>query len=404
MIVIVQPISAGTRLVSRAAEASYRCLVPTSFPDQVPAHDNVQPVQWNPVSGVDGLLRCVERADEEINGVIAGFEYVVAEAAGLAAAVGCPGLSEFTTGAVRNKDLMRSVAAAQGIAVPRSVAVDTVAEPPLPLPVVVKPADWGGSLGVRLASTREEYAAGCAAILTEPDVRYHHAPRRTILVEEFVEAAEFSIEGWVDPAGVHVVGITRKFTTAPPRFFEIGHVTTAPAFAAHGALLADFAADVVRAFEITTGSFHIEAFLRDDGPTLVEVGARLGGDQITDLVLSGPGIDLCLAAVDAAIGRAHEYSEPSEVSAGVAFVTATRSGRFAGLDGLDAFRDEPEFDSVVDEVPVGTAMDPDDIFANRAAAAFFTGDAQRVELLVDQVLYEVRVQTDVDHPTGGTVS
>ncbi|WP_043221083.1 ATP-grasp domain-containing protein [Streptomyces sp. NRRL F-5193] len=402
MLIVVQPLSAGVRLTARMVAAGVPCLVPTQFPELLPpeVRAGATVVDWHPDAGVAGLLRLVEKAVAETgtapSGVIAGFEYAVPEAAELARTLGLPALDAPAAEAVRQKDVMRRWCEERGVAHPRSIAVgpDEAGPCPLPFPVVVKPVDCGGSLMVSLCRDEEEYARA-RAVVHDPgeEVKFHPNPRRTAVVEEYVEGPEFSLDGWVDADGPHLASVTSKFLSAPPDFFEMGHIATAPECSPHGEVLERFARQVVAAFDLTVGPFHIETrIVRDRGPVLIEVGARLAGDNIPELVLAGPGVDLCAATADAARGLSHDPGALSPVSAGLAFVTTDRSGTFTGtLHGIDAFTEAAEFRGLLPEEEPGAVLDPGDIFRNRVARIHFEGDLDRVERLVASVLAEVRV-------------
>ncbi|GHG17370.1 ATP-grasp domain-containing protein [Streptomyces hydrogenans] len=402
MLIVVQPLSAGVRLTARMVAAGVPCLVPTQFPELLPpeVRAGATVVDWHPDAGVAGLLRLVEKAVAETgtapSGVIAGFEYAVPEAAELARTLGLPALDAPAAEAVRQKDVMRRRCEERGVAHPRSIAVgpDEAGPCPLPFPVVVKPVDCGGSLMVSLCRDEEEYARA-RAVVHDPgeEVKFHPNPRRTAVVEEYVEGPEFSLDGWVDADGPHLASVTSKFLSAPPDFFEMGHIATAPECSPHGEVLERFARQVVAAFDLTVGPFHIETrIVRGRGPVLIEVGARLAGDNIPELVLAGPGVDLCAATADAARGLSHDPGALSPVSAGLAFVTTDRSGTFTGtLHGIDAFTEAAEFRGLLPEEEPGAVLDPGDIFRNRVARIHFEGDLDRVERLVASVLAEVRV-------------
>ncbi|MFB7101000.1 ATP-grasp domain-containing protein [Streptomyces hydrogenans] len=402
MLIVVQPLSAGVRLTARMVAVGVPCLVPTQFPELLPpeVRAGATVVDWHPDAGVAGLLRLVEKAVAETgtapSGVIAGFEYAVPEAAELARTLGLPALDAPAAEAVRQKDVMRRRCEERGVAHPRSIAVgpDEAGPCPLPFPVVVKPVDCGGSLMVSLCRDEEEYARA-RAVVHDPgeEVKFHPNPRRTAVVEEYVEGPEFSLDGWVDADGPHLASVTSKFLSAPPDFFEMGHIATAPECSPHGEVLERFARQVVAAFDLTVGPFHIETrIVRDRGPVLIEVGARLAGDNIPELVLAGPGVDLCAATADAARGLSHDPGALSPVSAGLAFVTTDRSGTFTGtLHGIDAFTEAAEFRGLLPEEEPGAVLDPGDIFRNRVARIHFEGDLDRVERLVASVLAEVRV-------------
>ena len=400
MLIVVQPVSAGAELARQAVRSGQPCLIATTFPEQLApeVHDGARVMPWRQEQGLPELLRLVAEAGQPPSGVVAGFEYAVPDAAELARALGLPALSAATAVAVRRKDVMRRRCLEHGIAVPGSVALtsdplDT--PPPFPYPVVVKPVDFGGSLMVSLARTDAEYLRACREILgaRAEQVMFHADPHGVVLVEEYVEGPEFSIEGWVDVAGVHLASVTTKFVSPLPRFYELGHIATAPAHSPVGARLSDFAQRVVRAFGISVGPFHIETRIAADlTPVLIEVGARLAGDRIPDLIRSGPGVDLYQATIDAARGTRHPTPAPSATSAGLAYLTAGLPGEFAGtVSGLDSFTDAPEFGGLVWESAPGTALDPDDIFTNRVAHCLFRGALPRVTDLVTALLQHVTV-------------
>lgn len=82
-------------------------------------------------------------------------------------------------GIAAHKARAKAVVAGAGVRVPRGVLVASpAAEPPLPLPVVVKPVDADNSLGVALVRSSSEYAAALTEAL-------RHSSE--VLVEEYVD-------------------------------------------------------------------------------------------------------------------------------------------------------------------------------------------------------------------------
>ena len=72
---------------------------------------------------------------------------------------------------------------------------------PLPLPVVVKPADDGSSVGISKVSTPDQWAGALAAANTHDGVK--------ILVEEFIPGREFTV-GVLDGKALPVIEIVAK--------------------------------------------------------------------------------------------------------------------------------------------------------------------------------------------------
>jgi biotin carboxylase len=64
------------------------------------------------------------------------------------------------------------------------------------------------------------------------------------------------------------------------------------------------AQDAVRAIGIRNGPAHTEIIVTADGPKIVELGARLGGDNITTrLVPLSTGVDMVRSCIELALGE-----------------------------------------------------------------------------------------------------
>ena len=81
---------------------------------------------------------------------------------------------------------------------------------------IVKPADNSGSRGVDLL--KED-----ADLHTAYDYTIHYSRGGEIVVEEFMEGPEVSVETLAVDGDVHVIQITDKLTTGAPYFVEMGH-------------------------------------------------------------------------------------------------------------------------------------------------------------------------------------
>jgi biotin carboxylase len=230
--------------------------------------------------------------------VVPGFEYFVPLAARIAAALGLPGLPPDKVENVRYKHLMRQVVAAAGLRSPRFASVDSVeaglqAAAGVGFPMVVKPVGWSGSLFVSRVNDLDTLRACLHDIFTTPFSEYGIAPPREAIIEEYVTGKEFSVEGYVFRGRTEVVSVTEKFLGQEPHFVEVGHITPTPMEEARRARIESYVVAVAAALEISIGPFHCEIRDGDQGPVLIEIGARLAGDHICDLILYSTGVDLC---------------------------------------------------------------------------------------------------------------
>ena len=163
-------------------------------------------------------------------------------------------------------------------------------------PCISKPVDNAGSRGVMLVHSRGE--------LNEA-VKYSSLNGRNggVIIEEYLEGSEVSVEIIVVDGTVHILQITDKLTTGAPHFVEMGHSQPSQLEDENIDAIRDLAVRAVRAVGINNGPAHVEIMLTKKGPRMIELGARMGGDCITThLVPLSTGIDMIKATIDICLG------------------------------------------------------------------------------------------------------
>ncbi|WNI18652.1 ATP-grasp domain-containing protein [Actinacidiphila sp. ITFR-21] len=240
-------------------------------------------------------------AQSELAAVVPGFEYAVPTAAVVAWKLGLPGLHPEAAEALRDKGRMKERLTAAGVPVAPGALVDArrsgereleAVAGRIGFPAVVKPVDGSGSLGVRRADDYGTLRRHIALAAGGPTDDMGKLVGERLLVEAYVAGPEFSVEGYAGPAGVTVVAVTEKQLGPEPWFVEVGHVVQAALSAADRESLEATARSAVRALGLTCGVFHLEARLGSQGPVVLEVAARLGGDRIPRLVAAVDGHEL----------------------------------------------------------------------------------------------------------------
>ena len=164
-------------------------------------------------------------------------------------------------------------------------------------PCIIKPTDNAGSHGVaKTNSFRElldnyEYAHSCS----------RHGK---VIVEEFLDGPEVSVEVMVVNDVVNILQITDKITTEAPHFVEMGHTQPSRLPDEAQEQIRQVAILACRAVGIDKGPAHVEMKVTKHGPKMIELGARMGGDNITThLVPLSTGIDMVNATIKIALGE-----------------------------------------------------------------------------------------------------
>lgn len=170
-------------------------------------------------------------------------------------------------------------------------------------PCISKPTDNSGSRGVMLVHNEKEL---------RESVKYSSNNGRSgrVIVEEYMQGQEVSAEIIVLNGDVTVLNVTDKLTTGAPHFVEMGHSQPSRLSADDVEKIKDLACRAVKAIGIKNGPAHVEIMLTKDGPKMVELGARMGGDCITThLVPLSTGIDMVEATIRIACGESPDIKQ-----------------------------------------------------------------------------------------------
>ncbi|MGM1064107.1 ATP-grasp domain-containing protein [Saccharothrix sp. Mg75] len=232
--------------------------------------------------------------------VVPLVEYATPFAARLAERYGLPGATAGAAQVLRDKELLRRVTRAAGVANPVAAAVDSPDDVRAfmaahPGPVVLKPANRQASLGTKVLRDPAEVDVAWQECVSGQDegmlVPDRAIPLR-MLVETFVSGAEYSVEMLVRDGVPLFTNITEKTLFPGPRPVELGHVVPADLPADAAGLLAERTGAVLRAVGFGTGVVHCEWIVQDGVPHLVECAGRFPGDGITVLIEQAYGMDL----------------------------------------------------------------------------------------------------------------
>lgn len=278
----------------------------------------------DPAALLAGGRALAERHD--LAGVVTWDEWNLVPTARLARALGLTSSSVEVMRACRNKSVARTLFARHGVPSAASMKARTLLEAGLATmtlgyPAVIKPAAFAGSIGVIRIDRPEELPAAFAFASAGAS---RSREDTGVLVEEYLDGPEFSVECVTHRGETTAVAVTRKHLGPALYFDETEHTVDAtdPLLAQ----VAPAAAAAVKALGITDGVQHVELRLVDGRPRLIEVNARIGGDMIGHLVRLATGIDLPKAAADLACGRAPDLTPTRSGAAGIRMLYPAASG------------------------------------------------------------------------------
>lgn len=163
-------------------------------------------------------------------------------------------------------------------------------------PCVIKPTDNAGNRGVSFAANRQE-------LLHAYKYSFENSRSGHVIIEEYMEGEEVSVEIIVYKGQVNILAITDKMTLGKPYFVEVGHAEQSQKSNEVRDAIADLATRAVKAVGIDNSPAHVEIMVTKDGPKMVELGSRMGGGCITThLVPLSTGIDMIECVMDMTLG------------------------------------------------------------------------------------------------------
>lgn len=165
----------------------------------------------------------------DLAGVVTWDEWHLVPAARLARALGLSSASVEVMQACRNKATARTLFARHGVPSAASMKARTLLEAGLATmtlgyPAVIKPAAFAGSIGVIRVDRPEELPAAFAFASAGAS---RSREDTGVLVEEYLDGPEFSVECVTHRGATTAVAVIRKHLGPAPYFDETGHTVDA---------------------------------------------------------------------------------------------------------------------------------------------------------------------------------
>jgi len=328
--------------IRTAGEEGWRSFVVDGNP-ACPGADAADQFAHVDLRDLDGLVEAAReyRSGNGLDGVFTAGTDFSTSVAYVAEALGLPGIPYRTALDASDKFRMRTRFTEAGVPCPPFVGIlseqrlgTAVARcvSSLTFPVVVKPVDNMGARGVIRVSTETALESALAAART-------HSKTGRVIVEEFIEGDEFSLDAIVYRGEVTVCGVADRHIFFPPYFVEMGHtMPTARGMEERSALETVFEQGI-KALGIKNGAAKGDIFLGKDGAMVGEIAARLSGGYMSGWTFPyASGIGLTRAAMRISLGM-----EPGELAALSNRVSAERAfisipGKIAAIHGVHTVR------------------------------------------------------------------
>lgn len=305
---------------------------------------NVKGITKELISTIDTpeILKAAKR--HNINGIMTlASDMPMRSVAAVSQEMGLVGISKDTALKATNKAFMRDALKKNKVPIPLYFrirekttfikAIKNIRE--LGYRCIVKPTDNSGSRGVDLISDTSNL-----------DKVYEYtmanSRSREIIVEEYMEGPEVSVETIALEGKIHIIQITDKLTTGAPYFVEMGHSQPSLLDEETKRKIVKVAIAANKAIGIENGPSHTEIKVTQDGPKIVELGARLGGDCITShLVPLSTGVDMVESCIRIALGEKPDLKPKWNKGAAIRYLNPMQGvvKKISGVAATEAMED-----------------------------------------------------------------
>ena len=414
-LLIIESNTTGTGLLAleKALAAGLSPLFLTNNPRRYQGLELIKsPVLVCDTNSVDALRQTIARhiEAERIFGITTTSEFYLETVARLTSSYGLSGNTPEAMATCRNKAHTRQALVAAKIPQPAFAIVCSLDElqaalAQMRLPCVVKPADDTGSNEVRLCETVDEVKAQAARIFASRTNVRGQQTAQTVLIEEFLDAPEFSVEMFSWQGMTACVGITQKHLTKLPYFVEQRHIFPAALSQQTAEVIQETVRHALEVVGVTHGATHTEVKLTGRGVAIIEINARLAGGMIPELIRYATGIDLVEQQINVAVGNSPDLSSRRTGYAGIQFLLAQQEGRLKGVRGIETIQQEIEgIEQVTVTALPGKRVGPPRSAYDRLGYVIAQADSYgKVVQRLDQALttLAVLVEPDVSNETDG---
>ena len=253
-----------------------------------------------------------------------------------------------------DKERMRSRFKEAGVPSPLFTILKNIPESgrslPFSWPAVVKPVDNMGSRGCRRVDNFDELKSAVAEAL-----KFSRSGR--VIVEEYMEGPEFSIDALVYRGELTVCGIADRHIFFPPYFIEMGHTMPSASSVADISAILDVFSRGIKALGITNGAAKGDVKLSPRGAMIGEIAARLSGGYMSGWTYPySAGVLPTRGAIEIALGKKPGGLTPkwNWVAAERAFISIP--GKVCSITGVENARVMPWVRDVFTRIKPGSPV------------------------------------------------
>lgn len=179
---------------------------------------------------------------------------------------------------VTNKYLMREILAKNKIPIPKYEKISTESDvisfsKDFNFPIVIKAVDNAGNRGVSIVKSKNEIREAIKNA-------FNYSMKKYLLVEEYINGSEHTIEGLLYKNQHSILGISDTLRNPPPYPVDLSLIYPSALNDSITKHIKNLVNKSVKALGLSIGETHSEVIIQNNSPYLIEVAGRGGGMHI----------------------------------------------------------------------------------------------------------------------------
>lgn len=290
-----------------------------------------------------------------------------------------------------DKSLQRKKLDEQGFTNPKWQVIDNVGDiefngKNFEFPLVVKPLDSSGSRGVSIANSLDELEEKInkAGVFSK---------NKKIIIEEFIDGTEFTVEVKAKKGKIDVLLVTKKFKISSNVKTVAAELWSVNPNDDIFLRLSKLAKNAFHAFGLQSGIGHLEAIVSPNGEIyIVEAAIRGGGFNLANkMVMFSTGFDLCKWSIENETHSGYD-AEVLFYKPAVLFFQPTTTGIIQKISGI-AEANVIEGVNVEQLIAEGTKVDDAKTDADRIYCAIVVSDSsENLQIKKEKVQNMIKVE------------
>src|SRR3990167_3734863 len=275
---------------------------------------------------------------DNVHGVYSSSDYFIETASWLAKMLKLPGTRSQTVKICRNKNQFYEAISAGEFNIPQTTCFSdesaAIASATLSFPVVIKPSNASGSVGVKLCQKEED---------AKKHIQFLYENSHEVVIQEYVEGDEFSVEVCTFRGQNYILGITKKYLSEFPYFIETGHDFPAILTKDNENNIKETVNRLLSFLNFDFGFCHIELKIKKEKIVIIEVNPRLAGGMIPVLIQTAAGLDVLGLLLDIYAGKPVTLKTQYNGFSSIRHVIGKKSGKIKMLSYHGPIVDEIKF-------------------------------------------------------------